>query len=1266
MKKGKHLVKRFITAGISASMIAGSLGSNVPQLTLHASAESELTEDFSEDIAVETDDAAIEDAENAAVDNTETKTDDSAEQESTLEVKEEGSEAEETTTETNEVSEGEDEEASDLSNETLGQDSDTKENAQEDTDNEEAFDDTKEEMATALEEEELTVTLDKENYPNVHELENINDSSDVNRQSIHDGAILHAFCWNFNTIAEHMEDIADAGFTAIQTSPINACLSTHDAPSLDGTLNGTDGMWYYHYQPTDWTIGNYQLGTREEFINLCNVADYYGIGIIVDILPNHTTPEFAEVSQDLIAAVGGKDNLYHKNERSSMNYSNRVEVTYNDMGGLPDVDTENTDFQDYFYSYLEDCINCGADGFRIDTAKHIALPDDPVPEVYEDEKDRNTFYPNMSNALNEYSEETNRKGYDNLFVYGEVLQGDCDRLAGYQNYIGGTTASNYGSSIRSALSDNNFSVGNIMDYKIYDDGENKADTDKLVTWVESHDNYINDKSYNTVNDADTILGWAIIAARKDGTPLFFSRPNNSSKDAPFGDNVLGAAGNDLYKSKDVAAVNKFRTLMAGKDEYLSNPGGDTHTLMIERMDQGEEDAAGAVIVNACNYPVSISGKTSLADGAYINDVEGDNGLFIVKDGVIKGLLEPEDVVVLTEASDADITTVHFNNTGKWENVTANVEGMDEAIKGVSENDGWYLFYVQSSDFTISFTDGTNTTLSYNVKDVNEAFITPEKSEIYESKEQADDALGVKTVSAYFYNTFLWENICAHAWITGGDSLTTWPGNKVYDEGGNWYRADFKVPKDLEGTYNVIFNQNGSPQTQNIEGIAPGSEKIYFMPSAEQDGGNIKVDTFSSKEDAETVFGASQNSTTVYFYNKDNWEKVYAYTWEACSFGEWPGKPAEADGDGWYKITVPAGAGANLKIIFNNGNNGRQTGDLTISNIRDRYVCDDRIFASKKEALGAPEEEIVLPFPEDTDTTTIYYYDDNNWGKVYAYVWSHNSEYNNTLGGWPGLRMYSEGNGWYYTYVPTDAIEHGELKFIANYNGKQIEDKEIVDTTNVYFNTKDSVGYASKQEAHPENNGNEDPGEEKPGETTAPDESSKTVEEAEKTIAVAGVTLNKNSVKIGKGGTFRLIATVTPENATDKELVWTSSNTKIATVSAAGLIKANKKGKCVITVTTKDGNFTANCKVTVKKAVKVTGVKLNKKNKTLKVGKTYTLKATVKPKNATIKDVKWSSGNKKVATVDSEGNVTAISKGTAVITVKTKDGAYKATCKIKVK
>jgi arabinogalactan endo-1,4-beta-galactosidase len=169
-----------------------------------------------------------------------------------------------------------------------------------------------------------------------------------------------------------------------------------------------------------------------------------------------------------------------------------------------------------------------------------------------------------------------------------------------------------------------------------------------------------------------------------------------------------------------------------------------------------------------------------------------------------------------------------------------------------------------------------------------------------------------------------------------------------------------------------------------------------------------------------------------------------------------------------------------------------------------------------------------------------------------------------------------------------------------------------------------------------------------------------------TVAVTGVKLNKKKVSVGKGGTYQLTATIAPSNATNTDLIWTSSNKKVATVSKNGLVKAKKIGKATITVATKDGSYTAKCTVTVKKAVAVTKVKLNKKSKTLKIGKTYQLKATVKPTNATIKDVTFKSSNKKVATVDSTGKVTAKKKGTATITVTTKDGKFEATCKIKVK
>ena len=91
---------------------------------------------------------------------------------------------------------------------------------------------------------------------------------------IADGAILQAFCWDFNTIKESMPDIAAAGFSAVQTSPINECLEGENG----GMELYGNGKWYYHYQPTDFKIGNYQLGTRDEFKAMCDEAEKYEIG----------------------------------------------------------------------------------------------------------------------------------------------------------------------------------------------------------------------------------------------------------------------------------------------------------------------------------------------------------------------------------------------------------------------------------------------------------------------------------------------------------------------------------------------------------------------------------------------------------------------------------------------------------------------------------------------------------------------------------------------------------------------------------------------------------------------------------------------------------------------------------------------------------------------------------------------------------------------------------------------------------------------------
>ncbi|MBO4548454.1 MAG: Ig domain-containing protein [Abditibacteriota bacterium] len=168
------------------------------------------------------------------------------------------------------------------------------------------------------------------------------------------------------------------------------------------------------------------------------------------------------------------------------------------------------------------------------------------------------------------------------------------------------------------------------------------------------------------------------------------------------------------------------------------------------------------------------------------------------------------------------------------------------------------------------------------------------------------------------------------------------------------------------------------------------------------------------------------------------------------------------------------------------------------------------------------------------------------------------------------------------------------------------------------------------------------------------------------VAVTGISLNKSALTLLKGKSDTLTATVKPSKATDKGVKWTSGNKNVATVSSSGKIKARKAGSTVITATTKDGGYTAKCKVTVKDKVPVTGVSLNKTEVTLSKGGMVSLSATVKPSGATNKEVTWTSSDTSVAKVDSNGKVTAVGGGKTKIRVKTKDGGYKAYCTVKVK
>ena len=171
--------------------------------------------------------------------------------------------------------------------------------------------------------------------------------------------------------------------------------------------------------------------------------------------------------------------------------------------------------------------------------------------------------------------------------------------------------------------------------------------------------------------------------------------------------------------------------------------------------------------------------------------------------------------------------------------------------------------------------------------------------------------------------------------------------------------------------------------------------------------------------------------------------------------------------------------------------------------------------------------------------------------------------------------------------------------------------------------------------------------------------------------VTKVSLSEKSVVLVKGRSTTVKVKVSPTNATNKKLKWTTSNSKVAVVNSQGKITAKGRGNATIKVMALDGsNKYATVKVTVKQPV--TSVKINKKSANLKVKgnskqKTITLKATVNPKNANNKSVSWKSSNTRIATVNSKGKVTAKKRGTCYITATAKDGSKKsAKCKIVVK
>ena len=385
--------------------------------------------------------------------------------------------------------------------------------------------------------------------------------------SIDDSTILQAWNWSYNNIAAELYKIGEQGFTTIQISPPNEIkLGTKDIPVSGSSDNG----WWMFYQPVGFQINestDNALGTKADLVAMVMAAHAKGIKVIADTVINHVASNGNEDGSvtDPILHVADKvqtfeptiynNKLFHDPwfnmtyayEWSGPESTCTYDLTRGCTSNLPDLKTEDLRVQSAIYEYLQELVDCGIDGFRIDAAKHIETPSDSASF-------RSDFLTNTISKAKTYAKNTYGK---ELLSYGEILN-TCGYGRSYQFYTPFMKVTD--STTYRAVQDNvdGGSAAGALPVNMANDNSTKA---QVVLWNESHDTYMDGatKDFSTIKRNKS---WAAIAARDGITSMYLARPNSLSQ-------KLGVASETDWTAKEVSEVNKFSNIYSGQGEYLS-------------------------------------------------------------------------------------------------------------------------------------------------------------------------------------------------------------------------------------------------------------------------------------------------------------------------------------------------------------------------------------------------------------------------------------------------------------------------------------------------------------------------------------------------------------------------------------------------------------------------------------------------------------------------------------------------------------------------
>ena len=689
------------------------------------------------------------------------------------------------------------------------------------------------------------------------------------KDNIQDGVILHCFDWTLADIQEEIPNIAKAGFTAVQTSPV------HERA-------GKGSVWYDVYRPYDFKIGN-GLGTEADLKALCAKAHEYGVKVIVDVVANHTDhPNVAERLKD--------ESLYH--ERFGVgNWNDRHQVTFG-MIGMWDLDTNNPTVQAIIKQYIQDLKACGVDGVRWDAIKHIGLP-----------SEGDSF---MKNVVDQ-----------EMYNYGEILDGtggnDNTLFPEYQTYMS-ITDNGYGNGFANSFAGGsiNESVGNF--------NQRNAKTEKLVYWGESHDTYANDggesknKSQNVIDRA-----YAVVAGNNGATALYFSRPAQKAKnDIKFGDK-----GSVHFKDAEVAQVNHMHNVCAGEPNYYVKGNGVCAQVR----------KSGAIIVlgSGSDRDVTVANGAGdgkwLKSGTYKDMVSG--GAFTVNASTISGHVGESGIAVIYQSGPIVLTPeVIFDPADGTafsdETLTVTATPLNATSAWIQVNGGEKETFTAAKQFTVGadVAYGKNVTITWGATDkagkTETGSVTYKKVKAYVPElDKADEISCFLETSSAAAAVYVWNGKVspvieyAGTWNDAINKKLTPAGKNA--AGKNVFKWTYDGPETTVPSHIIFLDGNGNKLVSNdVEFVNHG----YYV-----DG------TYSStvtKVHDEVI----ADPEYVYFDNASKWENVYCYFYNGTtSSAAWPGVKMTFDASashngktGWYKVQIPT-AYLKAKFFINDGTAG---------------------------------------------------------------------------------------------------------------------------------------------------------------------------------------------------------------------------------------------------------------------------------------------------------------------------------------------------------